>query len=677
MEIEDTRNESPPHRVVITAVQPQVDAGRFPIKRVAGEKVIVEADLLADGQDLLAAVLRYRQPGKDSWAESEMRLVENDRWRGEFRVDGIGIGEFTIEAWIDRFESWRHDLLKRLEAGQDVALELQAGAQLIQETGGRAILAGASAEGKLLTDQAEMLHAATQAASSSVVAEAAGTAAHDERLAALMRRHSLREGATTLTPAVRLDVDRETARFSSWYEMFPRSCAGVPGRHGTFADCERRLPAIAAMGFDVVYLPPIHPIGRIHRKGKNNSPASSPDDPGSPWAIGAAEGGHTAVHPQLGSLEDFSRLVATARELGLEIALDLAFQCAPDHPWVREHPSWFRHRPDGIIQYAENPPKKYEDIYPLDFQSEDWRGLWDALRDIALTWIRQGLRIFRVDNPHTKPFAFWEWLIRSVKESYPEVIFLAEAFTRPKIMHRLAKLGFSLSYTYFTWRNTRWELTQYFTELVRTSDYFRPSLWTNTPDILSEYLQFGGRPAFIARLVLAATLGACYGIYGPAFELCENAPIAPGSEEYLNAEKYEIRNWNLEQPDNLSELISRVNRARRENPALQSNRGLCFHEVDNDQLIAYSKRTEDGSNAVLAVVNLDYHSPQSGWVTLRLEELGLRPQTSFQMHDLLTDTRYLWQGARNYVQLDPARIPAHLFRIRRYVRTENDFDYYM
>jgi starch synthase (maltosyl-transferring) len=433
------------------------------------------------------------------------------------------------------------------------------------------------------------------------------------------------------------------------------------------------------MGFDVLYFPPIHPIGRINRKGKNNTLDPSPDDVGSPWAIGAKEGGHKAVHPELGTLEDFRALVAKAKQYGIEIAMDIAFQCAPDHPYVKEHPSWFRWRPDGTVQYAENPPKKYQDIYPFHFETEDWKALWQELKSIFDFWIEQGVHIFRIDNPHTKPFALWEWLITEIKKEHPNVIFLAEAFTRPKVMHRLAKLGYTQSYTYFAWRNTQGELIEYLTELTQQQgrEYFRPNFWPNTPDILNEYLQFGGRPAFITRLILAATLSSNYGIYGPAFELLENKPLKPGSEEYLDSEKYEIKSWDLDRSDNLRELIGLVNRIRRRNPALQQNWNLCFHPVDNEEIICYSKWTDDLSDIILVTVNLDPHHTQSGWVNLALDKLGLENQQSFQVHDLLGDEHYLWHGARNYVELNPRRIPAHIFRLHRRTRTERDFDYFL
>ena len=595
-----------------------------------------------------------------------MESLDNDRWRATFEVTEIGAYLYTLQAWVDRFGSWRQGLAKKLQAGQDVAIDLLIGAGLVEETANRA----PAADKKRLGNFISILR--------SKQPDAGETALLPE-LAALMAKYSDRRWAVTYEKELRVNVDREKARFSTWYEMFPRSCASEPGVHGTLRDCEQQLPYVASMGFDVLYLPPIHPIGRSFRKGKNNELGAGPDDVGSPWAIGAKEGGHKAIHPQLGTLEDFKRLVTKAKESGIEIALDIAFQCAPDHPYAREHPEWFRKRPDGSIQYAENPPKKYQDIYPLDFETDHWKELWDELKSIIVFWCEQGVRIFRVDNPHTKAFPFWEWAIAEVKKDYPEALFLAEAFTRPKVMYRLAKSGFSQSYTYFAWRNTKWELTQYFTELTQTeiADFFRASLWPNTPDILTEYLQFGGRPAFMTRLVLAATLGANYGIYAPAFELCENVPRDPGSEEYLNSEKYELKHWDLERKDSLKEFIALVNRIRGENRALQSDRSLRFHPVDNPEIICFSKQTEDLKNVIVVVVNLDPHHTQSGWVELAMEELGLLPQQPFQMHDLLTNARYLWHGARNYVQLNPDTVPAQIFRVRHRLRHEQDFDYFL
>jgi starch synthase (maltosyl-transferring) len=655
-------------RVAIDAVQPELNGGRFPIKRVLGERVAVEADVFGDGHDVLGCLLLYRKLEEASWKEVRMQQVTGDRWRGVFQVTNLGRYVYTVEGWVDRFFTWRQNLRKRLDAGQDVQVEILIGAAMVEEAAGRAPHA----------DRNRLVHCATE------LREKAGGAgasemAFSEDLAALMAAYPDRSLATRYEKELVVWVEREKARFSAWYEVFPRSCASKPDRHGTLADCEAWLPYIASMGFDVLYLPPIHPIGITNRKGRNNTTETNPGDVGSPWAIGSAQGGHTSIASELGTIEDFDRLVAAARSRGLEIAIDLAFQCTPDHPYVREHPEWFRHRPDGTIQYAENPPKKYEDIYPLDFETENWRELWKELRAVVQFWIDKNIRIFRVDNPHTKPFIFWEWLIGGVHAAYPDVIFLSEAFTRPKLMYRLAKLGFSQSYTYFTWRNTKQELTDYFTELAQSGvhEYLRPNLWPNTPDILPEYLQLGGRAAFLVRLVLAATLGASYGIYGPAFELCENSPLSPGSEEYLNSEKYEIKHRDLNSPWSLRDFIARVNRIRKENPALHEDCGLCFHEVDNPMLLCYSKSTEDCSNAIVVVVNLDFRYTQSGWVQLNLDALGLDASQPYQAHDLLSGARFLWHGARNYVECNPSETPVNILAIRRKVRTEKDFDYYM
>jgi starch synthase (maltosyl-transferring) len=492
----------------------------------------------------------------------------------------------------------------------------------------------------------------------------------------VMARCPDRSVAATFAPELGVVVDPSRARCSAWYEMFPRSCADQAGRHGTFRDCERRLDYVVELGFDVLYLPPVHPVGRVKRKGRNNALVAKAGDPGSPWAIGAQEGGHKAVHPELGTLEDFRRLVSAARARGVEVALDIAFQCAPDHPYVKEHPEWFKLRPDGSIQYAENPPKKYEDIFPFNFESADWPALWEELKSVFTFWIEQGVTIFRVDNPHTKPFPFWQWLIGEVKREHPGTMFLSEAFTRPKVMHRLAKIGFTQSYTYFPWRNAKWELTEYFTELSQhaSREYFRPNHWPNTPDILTAFLQHGGRPAFMTRFVLAATLGANYGIYGPAFEQCENVARESGSEEYLNSEKYEIRVWDLARPDSLRSLVAAVNRARRENPALQQDSNLVFFPADNDELICYAKYTDDRSNVVIVAVNLAPHHACSGSVEVPLEVLGIDRERPYEVEDLLSGTSYLWQGPRNFIELDPKGCPAHVFRVRRQLRSERDFE---
>ncbi|HEX9879252.1 MAG TPA: alpha-1,4-glucan--maltose-1-phosphate maltosyltransferase [Candidatus Binatia bacterium] len=653
-------------RVIIEGVKPEVDDGRYPAKRVVGDVLVVEADIFTDGQDSLSAVLQYRKESEGEWRAVPMHHVANDRWRGEFPLSEIGRYRYTLKAWVDRFKTWRQSLIKKVGAKQDVALEILEGADLLEEAGQRASMR----DQKKLQDYASDLRS-----------EKAGAMerALDEGLSTLMGIYPDERFPTTYGKELAVVVDREKARFSSWYEMFPRSCSSEPGKHGTFKDCERRLRYVSAMGFDVLYMPPIHPIGASRRKGKNNVLEPASEDPGSPWAIGSRDGGHKAVHPLLGTLVDFKRLLKKARELGVEVALDLAFQCNPDHPYVKEHPEWFRTRPDGTIQHAENPPKKYQDIYPLDFNGARWREVWDEMASIVLFWIEQGVRIFRVDNPHTKPFNFWEDLISGIQKDYPEAIFLAEAFTRPGVMHHLAKLGFSQSYTYFAWRNTKWELTQYFSEITRTDvrEFFRPNLWPNTPDILTEYLQSGGRAAFMTRLILAATLGANYGIYGPAFELCESQAMEPGSEEYLNSEKYEIKDWDIKSPQSLRELIAKVNRIRRENAALQSDWSLQFHPVDNERMICYSKQTEDLKNIILMVVNLDPYHTQSGWLELPFEFLGTGSQQAYQVHDLLTDSRYMWQGPRNYVEIQPNAVPAQILRIERRTRTERDFDYFM
>jgi starch synthase (maltosyl-transferring) len=654
-------------RVVVQGVFPEIDCGRYAIKRVVGETVLVEADVFADGHDQVACQILYWQEKKELQT-SPMKLLGNDRWRGEFSVELLGRYKYTVEGWVDRFQTWRGELLKRVAAGQDVHVDLLIGAELI----GEAAMRATGDDAVLLRDWARRLREAKDRP------KGADIALEEEPLG-ILQRYPDRHLASRYEKELVVTVDREKARFSTWYEIFPRSCSPQAGRHGTFRDCEAWLPYIASMGFDVVYLPPIHPIGRTFRKGKNNSEEAQPTDVGSPWAIGSLEGGHKSIHPELGTLEDFRRFVAKAKEHGLEIALDIAFQCTPDHPYVRQQSKWFRKRPDGTVQYAENPPKKYQDIYPLDFETADWRALWDELKGVFDFWIDQGVRIFRIDNPHTKAFSFWEWVIGEIKETHPDVLFLAEAFTRPHVMYRLAKLGFSQSYTYFTWRNTKQELTEYFSALMKTEvrEYFRPNLWPNTPDILPEFLQIGGRPAFMVRLILAATLGASYGIYGPAFELCESAPLRPGSEEYLNSEKYELKHRDPCSAGSLKDFIARINRIRKENAGLQSNRNLHFHTTDNPAVICYSKATDDLSDVIVVIVNLDYLHTQTGWVRLDLGSIGLDADHAFQAHDLLGDGRFLWQGSANYVELTPESLPAHILRMRRRIRTERDFDYYL
>lgn len=654
-------------RVVIENVRPCVSCGRFAAKRTVGDRVAVTADVFADGHDVVAARLLYRPPGSGEWTQVPMEFTANDTWKAEFAADELGVYRFTVEGWIDHFASWRDGFEKKYAAGQDVSTDILVGAEIV----GRAARKAGGELGARLTEIAEIVagHRDREKGVSMVLGPEVET---------LMRQNPDREFAARFEPVLRVQVDRPRAAFSTWYELFPRSASPEPGRPGTLRDVEALLPEISRMGFDVLYLPPIHPIGETNRKGANNSPLASSEDPGSPWAIGSGEGGHKSIDPALGTMADFERLAARASDLGMEIALDLAFQCSPDHPYVKEHPGWFRTRPDGSVQYAENPPKKYEDIFPFDFETEEWPSLWEELKSIALFWIGKGVRIFRVDNPHTKPFGFWEWFLHEIRKDNPEVLFLAEAFTRPKVMKRLAKAGFSQSYTYFTWRNHKEEITGYLRELTESGleEYFRPNFWPNTPDILSEYLQYGGRAAFVIRLILAATLSSNYGIFGPAFELMENAAL-PGREEYLDSEKYAIRRWDWDRPGNLKDFIARINRIRRENPALQKTKNLRFFEVDNDRLLFFGKIEALGSDSLFAVVNLDPGHVQSGWLRVPLWELGMDPAQPYLGHDLLSDDKYIWYGERNFVQLDPQVVPAHIFKLRARVRREVDFDYFM
>ena len=656
-------------RVVIENVKPEIDGGKFPAKRVVGEKVRVQADIFADGHDSVAAQLLFKGPRDNRWKEMRMRFLENDQWEGEFIVEELGIYRFTIKGWVNHFRSWQKDLQKKFEAGLDVKTDMLVGLQYIQETVDQAVPA---AESGLLKHYGLLKEKINNHSADAVLL------ALSEELSELIEKHAEKKFVVTYQKELEVVVDPQKALFSTWYEFFPRSCPSRENQQGTFKDVAKIIPEIARMGFDVIYLPPIHPIGKTNRKGKNNSPVSGPEDIGSPWAIGSEEGGYKAIHPSLGTFEDFKRFVDKAKQQGIEVALDLAFQCSPDHPYVREHPEWFRMRPDGTIQYAENPPKKYEDIFPLNFETQNWKELWEELKGVVLFWIEKGIRIFRVDNPHTKSFHFWEWVIKEVKKDYPEVFFLAEAFTRPKIMYYLAKIGFSQSYTYFTWRYTQREFKEYLIELTRSElkEFFRPNFWPNTPDIFPEHLQYGGRPAFIMRLILAATLSSNYGIYGPAFELCVNEAL-PGKEEYRDSEKYELKQWDWDKPGNLKDLIARVNKIRRENPALQTLWNLNFYEVDNENLLFYGKMTEDGANIILVVINLDPFHTHSGWVRVPVRELGIDNHQPYLVHDLLSDDKFIWQGEKNYVELNPHIVPAKIFRLRRKLKREMDFDYFM
>lgn len=658
-------------RTVITNVRPQVDGGRRPAKTTVGDDLRVEADVFVDGHDLIRCEIRFRHDDDVKWSSALMAHSGNDRWSATLPVERLGRYRFVIRSCVDIFATWRRDLLARSDGGQDVSEEYLIGAQILHDVARRA----KAKDRRWMSDVVEQLRSDAITLDdlvSDIASEETGARTLGETLASARVAHLTGLGdpeLCTSSDTYFVWSDPTRARFSAWYEMFPRSAAPTPLRHGTFDDVIARLGYVEAMGFDVLYLPPIHPIGRTGRKGRDGSTTCEADDPGSPWAIGATEGGHTSVHPELGTLDDFRRLLEEAKNHGLEVAIDLAFQASPDHPWVQEHPDWFYHLPNGTIRYAENPPKRYEDIYPLHFEGLDWRALWHELLEVVQFWIGQGVTVFRVDNPHTKPFAFWEWLLASVKAEHPEVIFLSEAFTRPRVMEQLAKIGFSQSYTYFTWRTSKWDIETYMNELTRSpvADYFRPNFWPNTPDILSDELQRGGRAGFLSRFVLAATLSSNYGIYGPPFELQEHLPRTIGSEEYLLSEKYEIRSWDLKSLRSLSAFIGVVNAIRREHPSLQFNDALTFHPVDNDQIIAYSKSrsTEESDDAILVVVSLDHAFAQAGWVSLDTSALGIDPGASFVVHDLLTDARYTWSGPQNFVKLDPQGVPCHIFSVER------------
>lgn len=645
---------------VIENLRPLIEGGCYPIKRVVGEDLAVEADIFKDGHDIVAAVLKWRVLGEPSWHETPMVHVDNDRWRGVCTVYENSTYEYTVEAWTDVFRGWQHEFAAKFEAGlTNLRSEVLEGAGLLDSAANRAQEAKDAAR---LSELAELIRAADNAEVNKI--------AHSGELEVLMATYPDRASATQYEPAPQLTVDRREARTAAWYEFFPRSAEGRGDRGSTFRDCLRRIDDAKAMGFDVIYFPPIHPIGHTNRKGRNNSVTSEPGEPGVPYAIGSEFGGHKAIEPSLGTMEDFEWLERQVRNRGMEIALDFAINCSPDHPYVKEHPEWFYRRPDGTIKYAENPPKKYEDIYPLNFRCENWQELWEEMKSIILFWADHGVRIFRVDNPHTKPVAFWEYLISGVRDKYPDVIFLSEAFTKPKMMKALAKAGFTQSYTYFTWRNTKAELTEYFTELTQTEmrEYFRGMLFPNTPDILPFSLQEGGRPAFMIRAVLAATLSSLYGLYS-GFELCENAAL-PGREEYLDSEKYQWKERDWDAPGNIKDLITRLNRIRKENRALHFYDNLRFYRTDNDSILCYGKMTPSRNNIILVVVNLDPRYSQNSYVHVPLEDFGPMESDTYQVHDLLNDAQYLWRGSSNYVELNPNVQPAHIFRVRRWTADE-------
>lgn len=650
-------------RVVITNVVPEIEGGRFAIKRILGDVITVSADAFSDGHASVAVQLLIQENNQD-WQEIPMNFLRNDRWEASFIAKSIGITSYTIHAWVDHFRTWQQDLLKKYQAGLDVTIDLLVGVELIEK----------AINQRKNSKISEYLLKIKQSKNK----EQTIILAADRNLQELMRSCCRDKLFTTqYSKILEAIIDIPKANFSTWYELFPRSCFSTPHQHGTLRDCEKRLPEISQMGFDILYLPPIHPIGLSKRRGKNNQAEVRQNEPGSPWAVGF-EGGHKDIHPQLGTIEDFEHLLKSAKDLGIDIAMDLAFQCSPDHPYLKEHIDWFKYRPDGSLQYAENPPKKYEDIIPLNFETENWQELWEELKSIVVYWIEKGIRIFRVDNPHTKPFTFWEWLITDLKKLYPELIFLCEAFTRPKVMNWLSKLGFSQSYTYFIWRRSKKEIIEYMSFLTDTEvrEYFRPNFWPNTPDILPENLQYGNQSSFAIRFILAATLSSNYGIYGPAFELMINKAI-PSTEEYLDSEKYEIKYW--EKPRNLTlrNFISQVNQIRKQNLALQTTNNIKFYEIKNDQMLFYIKSSIEGVNTLLIIVSLDPYNHQSGVLKVPLRELGITPDQSYKVHELLSNRDYIWEGETQHIDIDPIQFPACIFQIHKKLHKEVDFDYFM
>ena len=645
-------------RVIVEHVGPQIEGGRYPIKRVVDEPVEVHADVYGDGHDLVKATILYRRRGQTQWQKVFMKKGINDYWTGSFTPGEKGFYEFTVAGYVDHFGTWQYGLRKKYGAHQEVSVELLIGAEMMEAAANNT----KGEDKKYLQKAVGILR---KAEGDEAINNAVNWSLGDE-MTAVMERCYTADSSTTYPTVLPVEVERKRALYSTWYEFFPRSAAREPGKHGTFKDAQRLLPRVAEMGFDVVYFPPIHPIGKKNRKGLNNSVTANPGDPGSCWAIGSDEGGHKSIHPELGTLEDFRELIKAANQLNMEIAMDIAFQCAPDHPYVTEHPEWFKWRPDGTVQYAENPPKRYEDILPINFETEDWEGLWQELKSVFDYWIAQGIMIFRVDNPHTKAFPFWEWAINEIRTEHPDVIFLAEAFTRPRVMQRLAKIGFNQSYTYFSWRNNPWELKEYMLELTRgpMREYYRPNFWPNTPDILTPTLIYGGEPAHLMRVILAATLSSNYGIYGPVYELGVNAPY-PGKEEYIDSEKYEVKHWDWNAETRTREIITILNRTRRENPALQNTWNVHFADSENQDIICFGKRDEASGNVVIVAANMNPYHTQGGYFRLPLHELGIAWDRPFYLYDVLSDSHYTWQGEWNYVELNPYLMPAHVFQVHQ------------
>jgi starch synthase (maltosyl-transferring) len=635
-------------RVVIENVQPQVEGMLYPAKATVGEVINVTADIFGDGHDHIRAQVLYKHESSESWTVRELKHQYNDNWFASFPVTEKGFYFFTVRAWVDHFETWYDGIKKKIAAALNVQVELMEGAALLKKIGkGDPYFQSLAVA---LSDNANYSGAIEKILSLS--------------FQTLVHEHPLIEHETNFAKELRVIAECKKANFSAWYELFPRSAALQGGKHGTFKDVVKLLPRIASMGFDVLYLPPIHPIGKINRKGKNNNVKAAPGEPGSPWAIGSDEGGHKAIHDELGSLDDFKKLISEAKKAGIDIAMDIAFQCAPDHPYVKENPQWFRQRPDGSIQYAENPPKKYQDIYPFNFETEDWKNLWQELKSVFEYWIDQGVTIFRVDNPHTKPIVFWQWVIAEINRKHEDIIFLSEAFTRPRIMASLAKVGFTQSYTYYTWRVNKEEIVSYLDELVNSPSryYFRPNFWPNTPDILPFHLQHQGENIFIIRMAMAATLSSSYGLYGPPYEFYYNLPVA-GREEYMDSEKYEIKKHDWKKTNRMTDIITIINRARKAHPALQSTWNLGFCRIDQPDLLAYLKATDDLSDIILVVVNLDPHNRHSGFVQLPLSRLDIKGRINVKLHDLITDEHYTWTQEWNYVELDPFKMPFHLFSL--------------
>ena len=646
------------NRIAIEGIEPEIDGGRFPAKTEVGSPFVVEADIFGDGHDTIAAAVCFRPAGEEQWREERLQFLVNDRWRATLVLDENRMYEYTVIGWRDLFATWRKDTAKKFAAGQDIALEVEEGRQLVDAAAAQIAIGAGAGDAKALADLAS-------ACASSTSQQDALAVLSSDAAVALMDRCGVRTNLSRYEKILEVFVDRRAAAFSAWYELFPRSQSGDPNRHGTFDDVIARLPYVRDLGFDVLYFPPIHPIGATNRKGRNNTLSPGPADPGSPYAIGSAAGGHDAIHPELGSFADFDRLVSASHGHGLEIAIDLAINCSPDHPWIKEHPEWFEWRPDGTIKFAENPPKRYEDIVNVHFYRDAIPGVWEALRDVVLLWASHGVKMFRVDNPHTKPFPFWEWMIGEVRRQHPDAVFLAEAFTRPKVMKRLAKVGFSQSYSYFTWRNLKWELEQYLTELTTEEcrHYMRPNFFANTPDINPFFLQYSGRPGFQIRLVLAATLGGNYGIYN-GFEISDAAAL-PGKEEYLNSEKFEIRAWDFEQPDNISGDIAFINRLRRQHKALQDFTSLRFYNAWNDNILYYGKRTADLEDFLLFHVCLDPHNAQEADFEVPLWELGIADTGSVEVEDMVTGHRFTWHGKAQHIRLDPYYKPYAIWRLLR------------